>query len=193
MDTGLIVLIVVVTLLVLLGLFVMRTYNRLVGLRNRVRNGWGQIDVQLKRRSDLIPNLVNAVQGYMDHERGVLTEITNARTMALAAGDNVQERAEAENMLTQSLRSLFAVAEGYPQLRASENMMQFQEEMASTENRIGFARQFYNDSVMEYNTAREVFPAVLVASPLGFQHADLFTLEESAPERNVPQVQFGTP
>jgi LemA protein len=193
MDSGLIVLIVVAGLVLLLGLFVVMTYNRLVGKRNQVRNGWGQIDVQLKRRADLIPNLVSAVQGYMDHERNLLTEIASARERALAAGDNVQERAEAENMLTQSLRSLFAVAESYPQLRASENMMQFQEEVASTENRIGFARQFYNDAVMEYNTTREVFPAVLFAGMLGFRHADLFTLDAAAPERNVPQVQFGTP
>lgn len=191
MEAILIVLIALGALALLVVLFVILTYNRLVGLRNQVRNGWAQIDVQLKRRTDLIPNLVNAVQGFMEHERGVLTEITNARARAMAAGDNVPERAEAENQITSALRSLFAVAENYPQLRSTENMMQLQEELASTENRIGFARQFYNDAVMEYNTSREVFPAMLFAGMIGFRHADSFTLDTTPTERAVPEVRFG--
>jgi LemA protein len=175
---------------VVVVLFLIFTYNRLVGRRNQVRNAWGQIDVQLNRRHDLIPNLVNAVRGYMQHERGVLERVTEARAQAIAAGANVEQRSAAENQLTQALRSVFAVAENYPQLRASENMLALQEELSSTENRIAFARQFYNDSVMEYNTARETFPAILVAGPLGFRHEPLFTLDVAAAERAVPQVQF---
>ena len=182
--------IVVGVVVVALLLFMILTYNRLVGLRNRVRNAWSQIDVQLKRRHDLIPNLVNTVQGYLDHERGVLERVTAARAAAISAGGNVAERAQAENELTQSLRSLFAVAEGYPQLRASDNMLALQEELASTENRVAFARQHYNDSVMQYNTSCETFPAVLVAGPLGFNPETLFELQDVA-ERAVPQVQFG--
>jgi LemA protein len=182
--------IVVGAVIVVLLLFMILTYNRLVGLRNRVRNAWSQIDVQLKRRHDLIPNLVNTVQGYLDHERGVLERVTTARAAAISAGGNVTERAQAENELTQSLRSLFAVAEGYPQLRASDNMLALQEELSSTENRLAFARQHYNDSVMQFNTARETFPAVLVSGPLGFHPETLFELQDVA-ERAVPQVQFG--
>lgn len=178
----------VVAVIVLLAIL---TYNGLVGKRNQMRNAWGQIDVQLNRRHDLIPNLVNAVRGYMDHERDVLDRVTTARAQAIAAGGNVTERAEAENQLTQAVRSLFAVAESYPQLRASENMLALQEELSSTENRIAFARQFYNDSVMQYNTARESFPAVLLAGAMGFHPGDLFTLDAAAPERAAPVVQFG--
>jgi LemA protein len=191
MEVALIILIALGALALLVVLFIVVIYNRLVGLRNQVRNGWSQIDVQLKRRADLIPNLVNAVQGYLDHESRVLTEITNARARAMAAGDNVAQRADAENQITSALRSLFAVAENYPQLRSTENMMQLQEELSSTENRIGFARQFYNDAVMEYNTAREVFPAVLFAGLMGFKHADSFNLDATPADRAVPEVRFG--
>lgn len=191
MEVVLIILIALGALALLVVLFIVVIYNRLVGLRNQVRNGWSQIDVQLKRRADLIPNLVNAVQGYLDHESRVLTEITNARARAMAAGDNVAQRADAENQITSALRSLFAVAENYPQLRSTENMMQLQEELSSTENRIGFARQFYNDAVMEYNTAREVFPAVLFAGLMGFKHADSFNLDATPADRAVPEVRFG--
>ncbi|HUG13669.1 MAG TPA: LemA family protein [Thermomicrobiales bacterium] len=182
--------IIVGAVVALIVLFLIFTYNRLVGRRNQVRNAWGQIDVQLTRRHDLIPNLVNAVKGYLEHERGVLERVTEARAAAIAAGGDVERRAEAENQVTQALRSVFAVAEGYPQLRASENMLSLQEELSSTENRIAFARQHYNDSVMEYNTSRETFPAVLVAGALGFRHQALFQLDAAAPERAVPQVQF---
>jgi LemA protein len=169
-------------------LYIISVYNMLVAKRNQVRNGWSQIDVQLKRRHDLVPNLVNAVKGYLDHERQVLEEVTRARAAAMAAG-GVADRAEAENALTQALRSLFAVAEAYPNLRANENMLALQEELSSTENRVAYARQFYNDSVQEYNTARESFPPNLVAGLLGFAPAELFALQDPA-ERAVPQVQF---
>jgi len=179
---GVVILVIAILLIVV--------YNGLVGKRNQVRNAWGQIDVQLNRRHDLIPNLVNAVKGYMTHEQGILERVTEARSQAIAAGANVQQRAEAENQLTGALRSVFAVAENYPQLRANENMLALQEELSSTENRIAFARQHYNDSVMEYNTARETIPAVFVAGMLGFAQEPLFTLDAAAPERPVPQVAF---
>lgn len=182
--------IVIGVIILAVAILMIVVYNGLVGKRNQVRNAWGQIDVQLHRRHDLIPNLVNAVKGYMAHEQGILERVTQARSQAIAAGANVQQRAEAENQLTGAIRSLFAVAEGYPQLRASENMLALQEELSSTENRIAFARQHYNDSVMEYNTARETVPAVFVAGMLGFSQEPLFTLDPAAPERAVPQVAF---
>jgi LemA protein len=184
------VVIVIVAVVVVLGLYVVLTYNGLIGKRNRVSNAWSQIDVQLKRRHDLVPNLVNSVKGYLAHEREVLDRVTTARSQAIAAGGNVAQRAQAENQLTTGLRSLFAVAEAYPQLRANENMLALQEELASTENRIAFARQFYNDAVLEYNTSRETFPANMVAGPFGFQQATLFELADPVAERTAPVVQF---
>jgi LemA protein len=164
-------------------------YNGLVGLRNRVQNAWSQIDVQLKRRHDLIPNLVNAVQGFMAHEREILERVTQAHASAIAAGNDVGPRAQAEGQLTAAVRSLFAVAEAYPQLRSNENMLALQEELASTENRVAFSRQAYNDAVMEYNTAQQTFPAVLFAASLGFKPADPFAIEDTG-ERAVPRVTF---
>jgi len=182
-------LIVVVAVVVLLLVFLLMTYNGLIGKRNQVSNAWSQIDVQLKRRHDLVPNLVNAVKGYMAHEQLAIDKVTQARQAAIAAGGNVEQRAEAENQLTAGLRQLFAVAEAYPQLRANENMLALQEELSSTENRIAFARQFYNDAVTTYNTARQTLPAALFAGMLGFKDAAFFTLDDVA-ERVVPQVQF---
>src|SRR5947207_6321401 len=144
--------IIVGVVLLLILVWVGMTYNGLVRARNLVDEAWSGIDVQLKRRHDLIPNLVEAVKGYMQHESGVLDNVTRARAAAISAGGDVAARAGAENALTQSLRSLFAVAESYPDLKANQNMLALQEELVSTENRVGFARQFYNDSVMEYNT-----------------------------------------
>jgi LemA protein len=180
---------VTIGVIVIIALYILSTYNGLVGKRNRVRNAWAQIDVQLKRRHDLIPNLVESVKGYMAHERGVMEQVTSARERAISAGSNVTERAEAENALTGALRSLFAVSEGYPDLKASQNMLALQEELSSTENRVGFSRQAYNDSVMEYNTARESVPASLFAGAFGFGSESLFTLTDEA-ERAVPQVHF---
>jgi LemA protein len=180
---------IILSLIALGVLYLIITFNGLVAKRNRVKNAWAQIDVQLKRRHDLIPNLVNAVKGYFQHERDVLENVTRARQQAITAGENITARAAAENMLTQAMRSLFAVAEAYPELKSSQNMMAFQEELSSTENRISFARQFYNDAVMEYNTACEVFPGNVIATNFGFVHELLFALEETT-ERAVPQVQF---
>ena len=179
----------VVVVVVVIAVVAVMIYNGLVGLRNRVQNAWSQIDVQLKRRHDLVPNLVNAVKGFMAHEREILERVTQARASAIAAGNNVPARADAENALTSAVRSLFAVAEAYPTLRANENMLALQEELASTENRIAFARQHYNDAVMEYNTAQQTFPAVLFAASLGFRPADLFAIDDAA-ERAVPTVSF---
>src|SRR4051794_28586081 len=150
---GLVGLIVVV--LVVLAVAAMVIYNGLVSLRNRVQNAWSQIDVQLKRRHDLVPNLVNSVKGIMTHEREILERVTQARASAISAGNNLSTRAHAENELTGAMRSLFAVAESYPTLQSNQNMLALQEELSSTENRIAFARQFYNDSVTEYNTAQQ--------------------------------------
>ncbi|MFN8523471.1 MAG: LemA family protein [Chloroflexota bacterium] len=180
---------VLVVLIALAALFAVGVYNGLVGRRNAVRNGWSQIDVQLKRRHDLVPNLVSAVKGYLEHERGLFENITRARAEAIAAGNNVPVRAEAEQALGQAMRSLFAVAEAYPELKSSQNMLALQEELSSTENRVAFARQHYNDAVTEYNTARETFPAVLFAGSMGFNPADLFELED-ATDRAVPEVRF---
>jgi LemA protein len=191
MAAVLVVLIVILALIVLAVLWVMATYNGLVSKRNQVRNAWAQIDVQLRRRHDLIPNLVNAVKGYMEHERSILQSVTDARARAIAAGDNVAQRSEAEGELTRSLRSLFAVAEAYPALRASENVQSLQEELASTENRVAFARQHYNDAVMSYNTSRSQMPGVLIAGSLGFQEADSWVINEAdANAREVPQVDL---
>jgi len=163
------------------------TYNRLVALKNQVANGWKQIDVQLKRRHDLIPNLVSAVRGYMEFERDTLERVVNARNQA-AGATTVQQSTAAEADLTRALRQLFAVAENYPQLRANENVMQLQEQLTTTENQLSFARQYYNDVVMRFNTQQDVFPANLIASNFGFQHAELFAADES--DRAVPPVDL---
>jgi LemA protein len=163
------------------------TYNRLVTLRNRVQNAWKQIDVQLKRRHDLIPNLVSAVRGAMEFERDTLERVMTARNQAVAA-PNVRESAAAENALTQALRQLFAVVENYPTLRSNENVLRLQEELTTTENQLGFARQFYNDVVMSFNTLQEVFPASLISGQFGFQRADFFTADDA--ERAIPTVDL---
>ena len=180
---------IVVAVIVLAGIYLIALFNGLVGKRNRVENAWSQIDVQLKRRHDLIPNLVNAVKGYMEHERAMLERIVAARAGAITAGNDGAARAAAENTLTQSMRSLFAVAEAYPTLRSNENMLALQEELSSTENRIAFSRQHYNDAVMEYNTAQQQLPAALFVASLGFRTADAFALDDPA-ERAVPTVSF---
>jgi LemA protein len=185
----LIVLAVVVGIVVLLVVFVVGVYNDLVSKRNRVRNAWSQIDVQLKRRHDLIPNLVNTVKGYLAHERAVLENVTRARQEAIAAGNDVAARAPAENALTQAVRSLFAIAEAYPELKANQNMLALQEELSTTENRVAFARQHYNDAVLEYNNACQTLPNAFLAGPFGFSPETLFQVETAA-ERGVPQVQF---
>jgi LemA protein len=163
-------------------------YNVLVSRRVRTQEAWSQIDVQLKRRYDLIPNLVETVKGYAKHERETLERVVEARNQAMGA-KGVAQQAEAENMLTGALRQLFALSESYPALKANENFARLQEELASTENRIAFARQYYNDSCAGYNTACQKFPANLVANTFGFKPAVFFELEEPA-EREAPKVQF---
>lgn len=152
-------------------------YNRLVRLRNRVQNAWSDVDVQLKRRHDLVPNLVDTVRGYAAHERQTLEAVTSARTQAMATGADIGARAVAELALTGAVGNLFAVAERYPTLRAAQNFTLLQEQLTSTENRIAFARQFYNESVLQYNTAIATFPRNLVAGAMGFSRATLFAAE----------------
>ena len=164
-------------------------YNGLVGLRNQVGSAWAQIDVQLKRRHDLIPNLVEAVRGYMQHERDLLERITAARTRALAA-TGAGAVGAAEGALTQAVGGLLAVMERYPDLKANQNVLALQEELVTTENRVGFARQLYNDLVGRYNTRQQVFPANLVASALGFRPAEFF--QADAVDRELPRVDLGS-
>ena len=181
--------IAIVILAVLLAVFLVSIFNSLVQLRQRVKNAWSQVDVQLKRRYDLIPNLVNTVKGYAQHEKATLESVTQARNMAMTAG-NVKEQAEAENMLSGALRSLFAVAEAYPELKANTNFLQLQGELSDTESKIAFARQFYNDTVQKFNTKIEVFPNNLVAGLLGFQMADYFTLQGEPEIQQAVKVEF---
>jgi LemA protein len=175
-------------ILILFVLFFIGIYNRLVRLRKRCDNGWAQIDVQLKRRYDLIPNLVETAKGYLKHEREVLENVTKARQQAINA-EGVADQAKAENFLSQTLRSLFAVVENYPDLKANENMKAVQEELVSTENKISYARQHYNDVVMTYNTSTETIPSNIVASMFGFTQRDFFELEDEA-QREAPKVDF---
>lgn len=199
MGTGLIVLLVLLAVVVVLALMIVGTYNGLVKLRNRFKNAFSQIDVQLKRRHDLIPNLVETAKGYMAHERETLEAVIAARNQAAGASEKAAANpgdagamrglAGAESALTGALGRLFAVVEQYPDLKANQNMSQLMEELTSTENRIAFARQAYNDAVMAYNTTRETFPNVIFATPLGFTPAELFEIEDKA-QREAPQVSF---
>ncbi|MBI2196578.1 LemA family protein [Candidatus Daviesbacteria bacterium] len=172
---------IIIGAVVLIVLWLLATYNGLVTLRNRVREAWSQIDVQLKRRSSLIPNLVEAVKGYTKHEKGVLEEVTKARTSLMGAKDPHQA-AEANNMLTDALKSLFAVAENYPQLKASENFKQLQDELSDTETKVAASRQFYNTNVMDLNNNLETIPSAWVGQMFGFQKEEFFkaTEEEKA-------------
>ena len=185
MISGLVVLVV----LGLVAVFLVGLYNGLVRARNEVKNAWSQIDVQLKRRHDLIPNLVETVKGYAAHERGTLDAVVKARQQAIAASGNVAEAVKAENALSQTLRSLFAVAEAYPDLKANQNFLALQEELASTENKIGFARQYYNDSAMRFKNRIEVFPSNIFANVFGFAPEPFFQVETEA-EKQPPQVKF---
>ena len=173
---------------VIIVVMVTRLYNTLVKLKKRCENGWAQIDVQLKRRYDLIPNLVETAKGYMKHEREVLENVTKARQQAIDAS-SVKDQAAAENMLTSTLRTLFAVAESYPDLKTNTNMLAVQEELVSTENKISFARQHFNDTVMAYNTKTEMFPSNIIAGMFNFVERDFFELENEA-EKEVPKVSF---
>jgi len=199
MGTALIILLVLVGGLVLLALFAIGEYNGLVTLRNRYKNAYAQIDVQLKRRYDLIPNLVETAKGYIKHERETLEAVITARNSAYSAGTQaaanpgdpqaMQNLSGAESGLSGALGRLFAVAEAYPDLKANQNMMQLSEELTSTENKISFARQAYNDSVMAYNTKREIFPSSIVAGIFNFAAAEMFQIENPG-EKEAPKVSF---
>jgi len=181
------VVVIAIALAVLIGLLLVTMYNRLVRLRNRVANAWSQVDVQLRRRYDLIPNLVETVKGYASHERETFEEVTQARTRAQQAG-TVEEQGQAENVLTAAIGRLFAVAEAYPELRASVNFQQLQSQLEETEDKIRVARQVYNDTVLTYENARETVPTNLVASMFSFAEKPFFEIEE--PVREAPRVQF---
>jgi LemA protein len=179
---------ILLILVVALGAIAIGIYNSLVALRQRLRNAWSQIDVQLKRRYDLIPNLVETVKGYAAHEKETLERVVHARSAAMAA-TGVAQQAQAENVLTGALRQLFALSEAYPDLKANQNFLALQEELASTENRIAFARQHYNDVTAAYNTRRLSFPVNLLAPAFGFGPEEFFEIEAPA-ERAAPQVRF---
>jgi LemA protein len=180
---GLLVIVVIVAILMLVGI-----YNSLVGLRNQVDNAWSQIDVQLKRRHDLIPNLVETAKGYMQHERGTFEAITQARAAA-AGARSVKDSAAAEGMLEQAIGKFMLVVENYPDLKANQNFLALQEELTSTENKISFARQAYNDAVMVFNNKIQMFPSNVVAGMFAFAKRDFFQVE-NAEERQVPKVSF---
>lgn len=170
--------------------WVIWTYNLLVSFRHRVQNAWKQIDVQLKRRHDLIPNLVESVKGYMKYEQDTLEKVMEARSKAVSSS-GVKQTAEAENLLTQSLGRIFALMENYPDLKANENVLRLQEELTTTENQIAFARQYYNDLVMRFNMRQEVFPSNLIASFFNFQPSEFFSVPEG--EKATPRVDLSLP
>ena len=181
--------VIVLVILVLAGWLIL-TYNNLVSRRNRTQEAWSQIDVELKRRHDLIPNLVETVRGYAAHERGTFDEVTQARTNAVSAGatGDPAKIGAAENVLSQSLRSLFAVAENYPELKASTNFSQLQEQLTATEDKIEFSRRYYNGNVRDFNTSLQVFPTSMIGGSFGFQPFQFFQADEG--DRAVPQVSF---
>jgi LemA protein len=199
MQSMLVVLGVIVGVIVLLAMFIAGIYNGLVTLRNRYKNAYSQIDVQLKRRYDLIPNLVEAVKGYMAHEKGTLNDVIEARNRAMSAGQQasanpgdpnaMQKLNQAEGQLGGALGRMFALSEAYPDLKANTNMLQLQEELTSTENKVSFARQAFNDAVTAYNTKREVFPNVIFAGMFGFFPAELFQVESEA-VKEAPKIKF---
>ncbi len=176
-------------ILVVVAALVVAIYNGLVVLRNRIENAWSQIDVQLKRRTDLIPNLLETVKGYAAHEKEVFTKVTEARS-ALVNAQGVHDQAEANNMLTGALKTLFAVAEAYPDLKANQNFMMLQEELAGTESKIAYARQFYNDTVLKYDNKREKFPSNIIASLFGFKDREYFETAEA--DREPVKVSFNS-
>jgi LemA protein len=184
---------IVVAIVVLIVLWLVLTYNGLVTARNRTQEAWSEIDVELKRRHDLIPNLVNTVQGYMTHERGTLEAVTNARAGAVAAGatGDPAKIGQAENVLSQSLRSLFAVSENYPDLKAIAAFTNLQETLTATEDKIEFSRRFYNGNVRDYNIKLQTLPTSLIAGALGFKAFGFFQADDA--DRAVPQVSFGPP
>ena len=180
---------IILIIIVLLILFVISIYNGLVTSRQKVKNAWSQIDVQLQRRFDLIPNLVETVKGYMEHEEGVLTKVTQLRS-SWANAKSVSEKAQIDNELSGTLKTIMAVSENYPDLKANQNFSELQEELRSTENKISYSRQFYNDAVTMYNTKLETFPSNLIASSFNFKPETLFEAESPEARKNV-KVDFG--
>ena len=178
---------VILGIIVLGVIWIIAKYNQLVSLRNRIENAWSQIDVQLKRRYDLIPNLVETVKGYASHEKEVFEKVAEARS-AMMQANGIKEQGAAQNMITDALKSVFAVAEAYPELKANENFMMLQEELSGTESKIAFARQFYNDTVMSYNTLIQSFPANIIANGFSFKERDYFPMDDAA--RESVKVQF---
>ncbi len=179
---------IILIILAVVAVFVVGIYNGLVQLRNRSENSWAQVDVQLRRRYDLIPNLVETVKGYAKHESETFQKVTEARAQAINAG-SVKDQGQAENMLSGALKSLFAVSENYPELKANQNFMMLQEELAGTESKIAYSRQFYNDTVMKFNTKQQVFPSNIIANMFNFQEREYFEIEE--PEAKEPvKVKF---
>lgn len=181
------ILIIVIIIIIALILFLISTYNGLVKSRNKVKNSWAQIEVQLNRRGDLIPNLIETVKGYAAHESKVFDDVTQARA-GLMNANGVQEMANADNTLSQTLKSLFAVAENYPELKANENFQNLQNQLEDTENKISYSRQFYNDTVLMYNNKCETFPSNLFANAFGFKQAEFFKAQEGT--ETVPKVEF---
>jgi len=182
---------VIIGIVVILAIIFAGNYNGLVGLRNQVKNAWAQIDVQLKRRHDLIPNLVETVKGYMQYERATLEAVTNARNLAQArVSAGPAERAKLEGELSGALARLLAVVENYPDLKANQNFLALQEQLTSTENKISFSRQFYNDSVLKFNNRTQMFPSNIIANMTGFKPGEFFEVK-AAEEREVPKVSFG--
>jgi LemA protein len=183
-----VILVIVIAIAVVVLALVIGAYNGLIRRRNQIENAWSQIDVQLKRRLDLIPNLVETVKGYAAHERETLEGVINARNAAIAAPDTPDGQAGANNMLTGALGKLFALGEAYPDLKANQNFLQLQEELTATEGRVAYSRQFYNDSVLDYNNKLEQFPTVFFANALKFDRREYFQAEEAA--RTVPSIEF---
>lgn len=187
MSTGAVIIIIIVGILALLVFYVIGIYNKLVNARNKVENQFSQVDIQLKRRADLIPNLVETVKGYAKHEEGTLKGVMEARNKAISAG-TVNEKVEANNELTGALNKLLAVVEAYPELKANENFLELQKDLKDTEDKITYARQFYNDSAMGFNNLVQMFPSNIVANMFGFKAYDYFKIAEE--EKEAPKVKF---
>ena len=187
MSTGAVIIIIIVGVLALLVFYVIGIYNKLVNARNKVENQFSQVDIQLKRRADLIPNLVETVKGYAKHEEGTFKAVIEARNKAVNAG-SVNEKIEANNELTGALNKLFALAEAYPDLKANENFLQLQTDLKDTEDKITYARQFYNDSAMNFNNLVQMFPSNIIANMFGFKKFEYFKAEEK--EKETPKVEF---
>nr|MBD3359298.1 LemA family protein [Candidatus Buchananbacteria bacterium] len=179
---------IIIILIVIIAAWLIAVYNSLIKSRNRVEEAWSDIDVQLKRRYDLIPNLIETVKGYASHEKETFQKVTEARSQAMGA-ETIEEKTQAENMLSETLKSLFAVAENYPDLKASQNFLKLQDELTDTENKIQAARRFYNGNVRDFNTKIQIFPNNLIAGMLGFKKYDFFEVETEQ-EKEVPKVKF---